>query len=109
MDAREERIGRNEVLFREVNERIRDVTGDREILFLCECGDENCAEQIRLATPEYREVRSHPGRFAIARGHDIPDVESVVAENERFAVVEKLPGEALKLAERTDPRRRRAT
>ena len=104
MDARQERIGRNEALFREVNERISDVSTHGEIDFLCECGDENCAQQIRLMSDEYQEVRSHPARFAIANGHEAPDVESVVAENERFAVVEKLAGEPHALAERTDPR-----
>jgi hypothetical protein len=106
VDARHERIGRNEALFREVNERIRDVSSNGDIEFLCECGDENCTQQIRLTRAEYQEVRSHPARFAIARGHEIADVELVVAENERFAVVEKLAGEPHLLAERTDPRSR---
>jgi hypothetical protein len=104
VDARQERIGKNEALFREVNERIRDISSDGEIDFLCECGAENCAQQIRLTSEEYRDVRAHPTHFVIASGHEAPDVESVVAENERFAVVEKVAGEPHALAERTDPR-----
>ena len=41
--SREERIARNEALFREVNEQIKDVNDDvpagSEAGFVCECGD----------------------------------------------------------------------
>ena len=38
------------------------------------------------------------------KDHVIPDVEQVVAETERFAVVEKREGTAAVVAEESDPR-----
>jgi hypothetical protein len=38
MSSREERIAKNEAVFREVNERISDITDHEELIeFLCEC------------------------------------------------------------------------
>ena len=105
MSSREERVGRNEALFREVNERIREITtsnGDAE--FLCECGDASCAQPIAVSIDEYEAVRSVPTRFLIVPGHEIAAVEDVVQENERFAVVEKRPGFSVDLAASADPR-----
>ena len=103
--ARAERIGKNEALFREVNERIRELTvqqGDAE--FLCECGDDACTRPITMTLDEYEEVRSRPDHFAIVPGHEIDDVERVISQNERYAVVEKFPGVPTDLAVETDPR-----
>ena len=105
MDARAERIGKNEALFREVNERIKEITAyDGDAEFLCECGDDACTRPIRLTIEEYEQVRANPTHFAIVPGHEVLDVERVVAQNERYAVVEKLHGEASRLASQTDPR-----
>lgn len=107
MTDRQERIARNEVLFREVNERIREVpldTRDDDMTgFLCECGDGNCTETISLTIAEYEQVRSDPATFAVMPGHVIPDVEDVVLEEERFTVVCKHVQEAA-IAIEHDPR-----
>ena len=106
--SREERIARNEALFREVNERIQDVneelSGALEADFLCECGDAECTEPISLTPREYEEVRRDPTHFAVLPGHVVPDVEQVVAQNDRFAVVAKTDPEAARVAVRKDPR-----
>lgn len=105
MSSREERIGKNEALFREVNERIREITtanGDAE--FLCECGDPTCAQPIVVSIDEYEAVRSVPTRFLVVPGHEVDDLEEVVGANERFAVVEKRRGLPSDLAADTDPR-----
>ena len=72
MSATEYRVGKNEALFREVNERIRSVSedwakGDRtsRIEFVCECSRESCFETVGLTVAEYEEVRSDPRRFLI--------------------------------------------
>jgi hypothetical protein len=105
MGRREERVGKNEALFREVNERIREITTwDSGVEFLCECGDADCTQPIVMTVEEYERVRSHPTRFLVVAGHEAPDVERVVEENERFAVVEKLPGQPTTIAVDTDPR-----
>lgn len=113
MSSREERITRNEVLHREVNERMRQIEADlraRGVVeprdldeYFCECGIDNCMEKIHLSADEYEDVRSSPVRFAVLRDHVIPDVERVVEDRERFVTVEKLAGEQA-LARHTDPR-----
>ncbi|MBD0290304.1 MAG: hypothetical protein ICV74_03530 [Thermoleophilia bacterium] len=105
MSERERRVGKNEALFREVNERIREITtygGDVE--FLCECGDPTCARPILMTIAEYEAVRANAARFFVVRGHEIADVETVVDENDRFAVVEKHAGFPTNLAVERDPR-----
>ena len=39
---------------------------------------------------EYEALRSEPNRFAVRPGHVFPEVERIVSENDRFAVVEKV-------------------
>jgi hypothetical protein len=105
-ERRKEQIARNEALFREVNERVQEVSEDRATLmtdFVCECGDTGCTQSIQLRDEEYEHVRSDPLLFAIVPGHEILDVEEVVAENQRFYVVRKHVAEA-ELARDTDPR-----
>jgi hypothetical protein len=104
--SREERVGRNEALFREVNERIRDVNEGLSDPsdYLCECGHAECEEHVMLTLAEYEEVRRDATRFAILPGHAVPDVERVVANCERFAVVEKTDPEAARVAVDEDPR-----
>ena len=105
-DRRKFQIARNEALFREVNERVQEVSEDRATLttdFVCECGDVDCTETVALRDEEYEHVRSDPLLFAIVPGHEILDVEEVVARNQRFFVVRKHVAEAA-LARDTDPR-----
>jgi hypothetical protein len=109
MDKRAERIGLNEALFREVNERVKGINdsfGTRleEAEFVCECGDESCTERVRLTLSDYERVRAEPTHFAIRPGHEIPDVEDVVERNERYLTVEKTARAAAALAVETDPR-----
>jgi hypothetical protein len=109
MDERARRIGENEAIFREVNERVRKTsetfavdTGEAQ--FICECGRATCMERITLTLAEYEDVRSDPTTFAIVPGHEEPDVEYVIAENDRFAVVRKRAGDPAALAADRDPR-----
>ena len=104
MDTRAERIGRNEDLFRKVNDQIEDVneafgvfTGTMSIL--CECGKIECIEQIELTLDAYRELRTDPTRFAVKPGHEVPDVERVVERHEGYFVIQKAEGEPAGLAE----------
>ena len=104
MDTRAERIGRNEDLFRKVNDQIEGVneafgvfTGTMSVL--CECGKIECIEQIELGLDAYRELRTDPTRFAVKPGHELPDVERVVERHEGYFVVQKKEGGPAKLAE----------
>jgi hypothetical protein len=108
VDTRQQRVAKNEALFRQVNERIEEINEQLDPSglsdFLCECGDDDCTTPISLTLAEYEQVRSVPTHFAIAHGHEVLDVERVVATMERFAVVEKFAGQAERIGVETDPR-----
>jgi hypothetical protein len=111
VDARAERLGRNEILFRDVNEAVLSVDvrfggdGDRWIGFYCECAAAECARQIDLTLAEYESVRADPTCFACAPGHVVPDLEDVVHElGGRAVVVRKREGGPAELARDNDPR-----
>jgi hypothetical protein len=89
-----QRQRRNQILFREVNERVREVAAPllgarKEGEFLCECGHEACIETIRLDLEEYEAVRASPHRFVMVPGHQDGKVEAPVEGNGRFVVVER--------------------
>ena len=100
MEERLERTARNESLFREVNDRIEELSTEAEaqgiapeglIEFHCECGRDGCTERLRMTATEYERVRSDNDRFALAPGHETPEMEVVVETSDRFVVVDKLP------------------
>ena len=109
MSERERRIGLNEAVYREVNEKLRTVnevfatiTDNFEIM--CECGHATCDDRFSIAPRAYDDLRRDPVLFAIVPGHEIPDVEEVVARTETYAVVRKRPGDPAQVAAETDPR-----
>ncbi|HEX2505561.1 MAG TPA: hypothetical protein VHK22_05075 [Gaiellaceae bacterium] len=99
-------VGKNEALFRAVNERIRDVSDGLEpnvpIEFICECSRQDCTLPIALTLGEYAAVRSEPTWFAVSPTHlwDA-SAERVLSENETYWVLEK-DGVAGAVAEATD-------
>jgi len=102
--ADEHALARNEALFREVNERIAELTeandagGGDAVAFVCECSSLECGAQIALTLVEYATVRARPEVFAVVPGHERLDVERVVGEGHGYLVIEKL-GEAGDVAE----------
>ena len=104
-------MGKNEALFREGNERSREVSGqalaldgEASLHFVCECSDEGCNEPVELTVPEYEAVRAGPTHFLVAPGHVWePDDERVVREAESYTVLDKR-GDAGDVAEDEDPR-----
>jgi len=109
MDSREERLARNETLFREVNERIEAAVGragreDAHVYeFFCECSNADCTLMLPLTIVEYEAVRSDPRQFIVAPGHELPEIEAVVARNRAYQVVLK-EGEAAEFVAERDPR-----
>lgn len=107
--AQEERLARNESFFRQVNERICETShrfdsdDEVEYEFFCECPEADCLERLRLSLRRYEQVRSSPRRFLVAPGHDIPEIEHLVASSATASVVEK-EGAAGAVAEQLDPR-----
>ena len=91
---RDERLGRNQALFREVNERVSQITqttelSDLETYWVC----------------EYEAIRSDPTHFVVAPGeeHVLPEIERVIRRHARYWVVEKF-GEAATVTEHLDRR-----
>jgi hypothetical protein len=106
---RQERIGLNEAVFREVNERISDLAEqfgltDQPLDLVCECGDPTCVERIAMSRAAYEELRSDPTHFAVFPGHEEPDVEDVIGKQGAYDVVRKHEGGPAEIAQRTDPR-----
>ena len=109
MDERKSKIGRNEALFRQVNEQVRAVAGEQveqpsELKILCECGSSDCISELRIRLLDYEALRADPLLFAVATGHGEAEVERVIEHRDGYDVVQKDPGPAAKLAEVTDPR-----
>jgi hypothetical protein len=85
-------------------DRVGTSADGRMSSFQCECGDKDCTCAIQLTLAEYESVRAYATHFAIARNHENPEVEQLIEEHERFAVVETVSREAAKLARRSYPR-----
>ncbi len=101
-------MGRNEALFREVNEEIQGINrsfrGVDTMGVLCECGSPTCADQLEIGIADYQRVRSDSRLFIIVPGHEIPEFETVIERTARYSVVQKHAGVASDVAEETDPR-----
>jgi hypothetical protein len=109
MSSREQRVGRNEALFRQVNEQIEGVNRafalvTRTMEVVCECADLECTERISLTIDDYERVRADPRLFVLVPGHERRDVEDVVQAPGGYVVVRKRAGGPAELAERLNPR-----
>lgn len=57
--------------------------------FVCECSALDCDERVKLSINAYEKIHQRKDRFAIAKGHETPIVEKLVADKQNFGVVEK--------------------
>jgi AraC-like DNA-binding protein len=98
-----ERLGRTELLFREVNERIREIAARFGLLdvalFVCECGQGDCAEAIELELREYDALRSSPRTFVMVPGHEAAH-EKVITRQRRYNLVLVGQGQPARLFDR---------
>jgi hypothetical protein len=106
---RERRVAANEALFRDVNERIAQLTvqlGTAEDGFavVCECGDAACTERIDVTGTAYERVRADPLHFFVVPGHEEPDLEDVVDELPGYLVVRKSGEAGEAITDASDPR-----
>jgi hypothetical protein len=109
LSDRERRIGRNEVLYRSVNEKIEQLnqvfgTLTETMTVVCECGTMTCADQIELDVPTYERVRADPLLFVVVPGHDAAGVEAVLERHAGYDIVRKDDGPAAEVATENDPR-----
>ena len=72
---------------------------------LCECGLTECDRVLTITLGEYESVRADPRRFAVAAGHQMADVEEVVARTDRYVVAAKREGTPAQIAIEQDPPR----
>jgi hypothetical protein len=104
------RAGKNQSLFRDVNERVNEVNKEHGLWvtlsdWICECADETCTERIELTPHQYERVREHPTQFIVVPSteHVVFDAERVVEQRERYWIVSMI-GEAASVAVTLDPR-----
>lgn len=70
---------RKSTLFREVNERVREISAQWDattsVGFFCECSDTSCSELLDLTLVEYEAIRATSDRFVVVCGHESPGHE----------------------------------
>ena len=96
-------MARNEAASRGINEKIEEAyQGEppaNRIDIVCECPSMTCDAGIDVTLDEYEDVRGNARHFVIVPGHFVGDIEWIVFENDRFAVVakrEEIPADVAK-------------
>jgi len=74
MERSDEQAAKNELTFREANEKIAARRGQLDTVagptpFICECEDPDCTELMQISLDDYRQVRADDGLFAVVPGH----------------------------------------
>lgn len=104
---KQRRAAASEATIRDVNEGIErgqwPGEEDKPVGFRCECARLGCNQLIELTVHEYEEIRTHPRRFVVVPGHELPDVETVIEARPGYVIVEKRD-QAGEVAEESDPR-----
>jgi hypothetical protein len=110
VEDRGARAARNQSLFREINERVKELNDGFSMVlpvgeWICECADDTCVERIELSAQEYEAVRADGTHFIVSASdaHVFTDVERVTERNERYWVVEEF-GTAGEVADSFNPR-----
>ena len=92
----EERIARNDSIFRDANEQINakakkyDTDDDQAVPFICECADEHCTTIIPLSLADYEGVRTDSRQFLTVSGHErFEGLAEIVSTNHNHLVVRK--------------------
>ena len=103
MDERQERIAKNETVFRAANREIEQAEAlegggpDGFLEVLCECGQDGCNGLISLTIADYEGVHTQKDRFVVLPRHESPELERVVEARSGYFVVDKF-GEAEEIA-----------
>jgi hypothetical protein len=99
-------MARNEVASREINEKIEEAyQGEppaNRIDVVCECARVTPLSTITL--DEYEHLRKDARHFVIVPEHFVGDIERILFENDRFAVVAKREGVPADVARDENPR-----
>ena len=99
----------NQLLFREINERVKELNeGFSMVLpvgeWICECANDTCVERVEMSPQEYEAIRRDGARFFVAPSdeHIWADSQRITERHSRYWVVEKT-GEPRGVAKRADP------
>lgn len=111
VEERKTRLGRNEAIFRVLNEQIRELNEtfaavtESEFEVVCECGDLACIQLMVILMAEYARVRTDPALFVLLPGHEDATVEAVVEDDRdtTYLVVRKHAGVLTDLAAHKAP------
>ena len=94
-------------MFRAANERMANWdeihAADARESYFCECANPECREKVSLSKADYERVRSDPLHFFIVEGHELPEIETLIEQNEGWSVIEKDP-EVREVVDRYNPR-----
>jgi hypothetical protein len=92
----DERIARNDSIFRDANEQINASALEHQtdegqtVPFICECADEHCTTIVPLSLGEYENVRTDPRQFLTTFGHErFEGFVEIVSTNHNHLVVRK--------------------
>jgi hypothetical protein len=96
---RASREGDQQCLIRDANEAIERwnvklATAVVRLELRCECGDGACLAQVQPTHAEYEAVRAYGSRFIVFANHENPETATVISENQRFAVIDVVAGDA---------------
>jgi hypothetical protein len=88
-----DRLERNQQLFREVNDKLcelsiheLDAPWTGKTTYLCECADPACLDTIELTLDEYENLRAESDLRAVAPGHEQPGCQ-VILRTQRFSMI----------------------
>jgi hypothetical protein len=79
-----------QVIFREINERVAEITvqyDESRSEFVCECGRNDCMDQVELELGEYQMIRAGGDYFIAATGHCVDGVDQVAESRDGFDVL----------------------
>ena len=60
-----------------------------EPVYICECANAGCADQLAIEPEIYRRVREHGRLFFVRPGHEDLQLERIVERHAEYLVVEK--------------------
>jgi len=89
---RGEVVRKNEAMFRAHNERRmvhEQPRSSEHVPLVCECGDAECWDALQLTFAEFEGAHATPHTYAVKPLHVMPDFEVVLAQRDRYWVVEK--------------------
>lgn len=103
----ERRLIENEVIFRELNQKVvRGLTELKELAlahhedalapdttqplyFYCECSNIDCDKRIVISPQDYEKIHRHDRYFVTAKNHQLPEIERIIKRTPEYDVVEK--------------------